>query len=324
MCRNDLLETAARIGPTPVPADRLIDRRGMRVTRRRFCEVTIGTMAVLAFGTACHANQQGSGARITARPVRGVKTAGPQTRTLGLGAARDAVLQLPSKAGEGPMPLLVLLHGAGGSGAGILKRLGSFADEAGIAVLAPDSRTSTWDAIRAGFGPDVTFLNRALERTFQAVTSIPTASSSAASRMAPATRSHSAAERRSLPPCPGLLAGFTSVRLPRVNLASSSRTAPRTRSSPSTVAADHRAAPAEERIRGDLSRFQGDTRSRPICPRGDALVAPALIAGPSIQQEVCAWLSNRSPKAIQPFTPYLSVRDADAVLKFAQAASLRR
>ena len=79
------------------------------------------------------------------------------------------ILQLPSKPAEGPLPLLVLLHGAGGSGAGILKRLGTFADEAGIAVLAPDSRGSTWDAIRGDFGPDVTFINRALERVFKTV-----------------------------------------------------------------------------------------------------------------------------------------------------------
>src|SRR5262249_33046159 len=30
----------------------------------------------------------------------------------------------------------------------------------------PDSRGSTWDAIRRGFGRDVTFINRALERVF--------------------------------------------------------------------------------------------------------------------------------------------------------------
>ena len=141
----------------------------MLVTRRRFCEVTSGTLGVLALGTACHGSQQKGAAGISARPARGIKTTGPQTRTLGLGAARDAVLQLPSKSSGAPVPLLVLLHGAGGSGAGILKRLGSFADEAGIAVLAPDSRSSTWDAIRGAFGPDVAFLNRALERAFATV-----------------------------------------------------------------------------------------------------------------------------------------------------------
>jgi phospholipase/carboxylesterase len=141
----------------------------MRITRRRFCGWTTGTVAALAFGVACHGSEQVTGARITARPIRGTKTAGPQTRTLGLDARRDAVLRLPAKRGDGPLPLLVLLHGAGGSGDGILKRLGSFADEAGLVVLAPDSRGSSWDAIRGDFGPDVAFLDRALERVFQTV-----------------------------------------------------------------------------------------------------------------------------------------------------------
>ena len=60
-------------------------------------------------------------------------------------------------------------YGAGGTGQGVLRRLGSAADEAGVAVLAPDSRDSSWDAIRGGFGPDVAFVNRALERVFETV-----------------------------------------------------------------------------------------------------------------------------------------------------------
>jgi predicted esterase len=76
---------------------------------------------------------------------------------------------LPAKASSATLPLLVLLHGAGGSGAGILRRLGSVADQAGVAVLAPDSRDSSWDAIRGYFGRDVIFLNRALERVFESV-----------------------------------------------------------------------------------------------------------------------------------------------------------
>jgi predicted esterase len=69
----------------------------------------------------------------------------------------------------GPLPLLVLFHGAGGSAEGVLGRLGSAPDEAGVALLAPASRGFTWDAIRNSFGPDVTFVNRALERVFDTV-----------------------------------------------------------------------------------------------------------------------------------------------------------
>jgi phospholipase/carboxylesterase len=41
-------------------------------------------------------------------------------------------------------------------------------------VLAPDSRGSTWDAIRGGFGADVAFLNDELERVFAGVPVDPT------------------------------------------------------------------------------------------------------------------------------------------------------
>jgi predicted esterase len=141
-----------------------------RMTRRRFIEVAGGAAAAVAAGVACHASDQRTvdGGRLSARPQPGVTTIGDARRALALGSARDAILQLPRGAATGPLPLLVLLHGAGGSGAGILRRLGSYADDAGIAVLSPDSRGSTWDAVRGGFGADVAFLNRALEAVFGA------------------------------------------------------------------------------------------------------------------------------------------------------------
>ena len=45
--------------------------------------------------------------------------------------------------------------------------LGTAPEEAGVAVLAPNSRANTWDAIGGSFGPDVKFLNRALELVFE-------------------------------------------------------------------------------------------------------------------------------------------------------------
>jgi predicted esterase len=76
---------------------------------------------------------------------------------------------MPARVTSAPLPLLVLLHGAGESTESVLERIGSVSDEAGVAVLAPASRESTWDAIRGGFARDVTFVNRALERVFETV-----------------------------------------------------------------------------------------------------------------------------------------------------------
>src|SRR5262249_45622828 len=82
-------------------------------------------------------------------------------------AEREGAVQIPSKIPAGPLPLLLFLHGATQSGAGRMRRIGPAADQAGVAVLAPDSRGTTWDAIRERFGDDVTFLNRALAHVFE-------------------------------------------------------------------------------------------------------------------------------------------------------------
>jgi phospholipase/carboxylesterase len=86
--------------------------------------------------------------------------AAPGVQPLGLGAERDGVLVVPER--EGPVPLLLMLHGAGGTGRRAARLLGPMAAELGCAVLAPDSRGSTWDAVTGVFGPDVRFLERAL------------------------------------------------------------------------------------------------------------------------------------------------------------------
>jgi phospholipase/carboxylesterase len=63
-------------------------------------------------------------------------------------------------------PLVVLLHGAGGRAGNALPILGRQAEREGALLLVPDARASTWDVLRDGYGPDVRFLDRALERVF--------------------------------------------------------------------------------------------------------------------------------------------------------------
>ncbi len=143
--------------------------RAMRFTRRRFGAVLTGALASFAFGGACHGSQSAGTSRRThsreaANSLAHIRLGIPAARPR---RTRDAILQLPAKPSTSPLPLLVLLHGAGGSAAGILRRLGTAADDAGVAVLAPDSRDTSWDAIGGDLGPDVVFLNRALERVFE-------------------------------------------------------------------------------------------------------------------------------------------------------------
>lgn len=63
-------------------------------------------------------------------------------------------------------PLVVTLHGAGGSAHGGLAPFLPLADEAGLLLLSPKSRATTWDVIRGGYGPDVAQIDDLLERTF--------------------------------------------------------------------------------------------------------------------------------------------------------------
>jgi predicted esterase len=68
---------------------------------------------------------------------------------------------------EQPLPLAVMLHGAGGSavhGLGLLQHL---AESTPMLLLAPPARRSTWDIIYGSFGPDITFLDQALALTFE-------------------------------------------------------------------------------------------------------------------------------------------------------------
>jgi phospholipase/carboxylesterase len=90
------------------------------------------------------------------------------TRPLGLGERRDGLLHVPrSYDASRPAPLLVVLHGAGASGGDVLPWVVPLADARGFLILAPDSRASSWDVIRGGYGPDVRSVDRALRQVFE-------------------------------------------------------------------------------------------------------------------------------------------------------------
>ena len=76
-----------------------------------------------------------------------------------------AVLLVPQRAAV-PAPLLVFLHGAGGSGAVSLHHVRSAAEAAGVLVLAPSSVGPTWDLLTGHLGPDVAALDAALAQVF--------------------------------------------------------------------------------------------------------------------------------------------------------------
>jgi phospholipase/carboxylesterase len=106
--------------------------------------------------------------RLRARPVRVTGAAPVGLQPLVLGAARDSYLYVPATYRvERPVPLVLLLHGAGGHARQGLDLLRSLADAAELLLLAPASREHTWDLlVGRRYGPDLALIDRALERTF--------------------------------------------------------------------------------------------------------------------------------------------------------------
>jgi phospholipase/carboxylesterase len=73
-----------------------------------------------------------------------------------------AALVVPPTLPAAPVPLVVLLHGAGSQPAHILPMLQGQAVSRSFLLLAPRSLGPTWDIIRGGFGPDVAALDQLL------------------------------------------------------------------------------------------------------------------------------------------------------------------
>ena len=112
-------------------------------------------------------------ARLRVSPARPTRAPQLGLQPIGLLPAspalqRDGVLYVPQsyRASE-PLPLVVLLHGATGAGNAWFGSYGPRAETARVVVLAPDSRSFTWDALQDDpFGVDITFLEKAIASTF--------------------------------------------------------------------------------------------------------------------------------------------------------------
>ena len=139
----------------------------------------IGLTAIGAFPTLARA--LGARARIRRDELGRLRTrhspstqaTQPGTHPLGLREQRDGVLYLPPQyKPDVPMPLLVLLHGAGGTGARAAQRFKTYADELGIAFVAPDSAEVSWDRADR-LTKDVEHIDAALAIAFRRVNTNP-------------------------------------------------------------------------------------------------------------------------------------------------------
>jgi phospholipase/carboxylesterase len=137
---------------------------------RRTILRALGTVPPLFVTAGCAVVSGGpSSPVLTARPG-GAQSTLPDPGTHPLGVRRDkrdALLYVPKTARkDGLNPLVLYLHGAGGSEDQGIKRMGSYAEEFGFVLLSPASQGQTWDAIRDGYGPDIPMLDQALVRSF--------------------------------------------------------------------------------------------------------------------------------------------------------------
>jgi predicted esterase len=107
-------------------------------------------------------------ARLYSRPGLSIHLAGPGLQRLQIERRRLALLYVPESAiKQSPASLAIMLHGAGGNAEHGMDLLRAYADHAGVILLAPESRKSSWDIISdAQYGPDVRFIDSCLTEVF--------------------------------------------------------------------------------------------------------------------------------------------------------------
>ena len=135
-------------------------------SRRQFL-ATAGAIAAVTMAWRGSGNPRKG--RLTVRPHSPTSS---ETTTgfgrLGQGNGKDGLVYVPAGYHpERPAPLMLSLHGARGGSRGAVAPLVALADQHGWILVAPDSRQRTWDAVLGEFGPDVEWIDEALEAIFR-------------------------------------------------------------------------------------------------------------------------------------------------------------
>jgi phospholipase/carboxylesterase len=145
------------------------------ISRRAFLHAAgagaVGTLAAACdVGGVKEALALPAKGRLSARPGTPTGTITPGEQPLSLAEGRDGLLYVPAGySASKPAPLVLMLHGATGSARGALRPFRELADGAGLVLLAPESRGTTWDAIRSDYDVDIAFIDRALASVFERV-----------------------------------------------------------------------------------------------------------------------------------------------------------
>jgi phospholipase/carboxylesterase len=144
------------------------------LSRRYF--IRMSSLATAGLPLSCLSTTGGpdeAAGRLQARPRSPTEPLAPGRHELGLASVRDGFFYIPANYQHGTAtPLLVLFHGAG-QRATEWNQAQSIADSLGVVLVVPDARGVSWDGIRGGFGPDVIFVDSALNKVFGHVTVDP-------------------------------------------------------------------------------------------------------------------------------------------------------
>ena len=144
------------------------------ISRRDFC-TTIGSLAA---ATACRfspVEQGGAGdPRLSARAASPTGTIDSGWHQLWSGSPSAHVLVPAGYDSAQAYPLVVGLHGAGGTADGHRTFFGPYAESDHFLLLIPDSADYTWDGVLGRYGPDIATLDRALKATFERARVDPT------------------------------------------------------------------------------------------------------------------------------------------------------
>ena len=149
-------------------AERSVPPRGT-VDRRQFLQAGAAIVgATLTTGCKSSFESTAPDVHLTARPGSPSLSPVLGSSRLGLEGGRDGVVYVPNGyTPDHPWPLIVALHGAGGSGDS-WSSYPQRAEEAGFVFLAPDSRGQTWDvALLGDYSLDPPFIDRALKAVFE-------------------------------------------------------------------------------------------------------------------------------------------------------------
>lgn len=136
----------------------------LSLSRRRLLQT--GTLAVFSASTPeVFAAEDG---RLTVRHQHLSASIAPGEYVLDDNNDRRAILYVPpSYQPSTPAPFMMMLHGARGDGDRTLEQQRAVADEHGVVLLCPSTRSGTWDAIRGDFAHDLEKLDMLLMQVFE-------------------------------------------------------------------------------------------------------------------------------------------------------------